>query len=142
LAHHIADPARRATVDEVLDRFEQHVQPVFGDLRAQVIHNDLTSDNCLFDAEQRVSGIVDFGDMAHSALICDFVSTVEALMVERPDHFGSLEATGAGYASITPFLDDEIAVLPDLLLVRWATTAVISAWRVRSYLENAEYITG
>ena len=42
LLRHIPDPARRAVVDEVLDRFEQHVQPVFGDLRAQVIHNDLT----------------------------------------------------------------------------------------------------
>ena len=63
-------------------------------------------------------------------------------MGERPDHFGSLEATAAGYASVTPFLDDEIAVLPDLLLTRWATTAVISAWRVRNYPENAEYITG
>ncbi|MGZ5298303.1 MAG: aminotransferase class III-fold pyridoxal phosphate-dependent enzyme [Actinomycetota bacterium] len=142
LVQHIPDAARRGVVDEVLDRFEEHVQPVFGDLRAQVIHNDLTPDNCLFDPEQRVSGIVDFGDMAHSALICDFVSTVEPLMGERSDHFESLEATAAGYASVTPFLDDEIALLPDLLLARWATTAVISAWRVRSYPENAEYITG
>ena len=63
-------------------------------------------------------------------------------MGERPDHFGSLEATAAGYASVTPFLDDELAVLPDLLLTRWATTAVISAWRVGRYPENAEYITG
>jgi 4-aminobutyrate aminotransferase-like enzyme len=142
LVKHIPDAARHAVVDDVLDRFEEHVNPVFGDLRAQVIHNDLTPDNCLLDPEQRVSGIIDFGDMAHSALICDFVSTVEPLMGERPDHFESLEATAAGYASVTPFLDDEIAVLPDLLLARWATTAVISAWRVRSYPENAEYITG
>ena len=142
LVQHIPDPAGREVVEDVLDRFEQHVSPVFGALRAQVIHNDLTSDNCLFDAEQRVSGIVDFGDMAHSALICDFVSTVEALMGQRSDHFGALEATAAGYASVTPFLDDEIAALPDLLLARWATTAVISAWRVRRYPENAEYITG
>ena len=128
--------------DEVLDRFEQYVRPIFGDLRGQVIHNDLTPDNCLFDPEQRVSGIIDFGDMAHSALVCDFVSMVEAVMGERPDHFESLEATAAGYASVTPFLDDEIAVMGDLLLARWTTTAVISAWRVRSYPENAEYITG
>jgi 4-aminobutyrate aminotransferase-like enzyme/Ser/Thr protein kinase RdoA (MazF antagonist) len=142
LVHHIPDTARRALAEEVLDRFEEHVHPIFGDLRGQVIHNDLTPDNCLFDPEQRVSGIIDFGDMAHSALICDFVSMVEAVMGERPDHFESLEATAAGYASVTPFLDDEIAVLPDLLLARWTTTAVISAWRVRSYPENAEYITG
>jgi len=116
LVRHIPDAGRRAVVDEVLDRFEEHVSPVFGELRAQVIHNDLTPDNCLFDAEQRVSGVIDFGDMAHSALVCDFVSTVEPLMGERPDHFESLESTAAGYASITPFLDDEIALLPDILL--------------------------
>ena len=63
-------------------------------------------------------------------------------MGERPDHFETLEATAAGYCSITPFLDEEIALIPDLLLARWATTAVISAWRVLSYPENAEYITG
>jgi 4-aminobutyrate aminotransferase-like enzyme/Ser/Thr protein kinase RdoA (MazF antagonist) len=142
LVEHIPDATRRAVVDDVLDRFEEHVSPVFSDLRAQVIHNDLTSDNCLFDPEQRVSGIIDFGDMAHSALVCDFVSTVEALMGERPDHFETLEETAAGYSSVTPFLDDEIALLPDLLLARWSTTAVISAWRVRRYPENAEYITG
>ena len=104
LVQHVPDPARRAVIDEVLDRFETHVSPVFGELRAQVIHNDLTPDNCLFDAEQRVSGVIDFGDMAHSALVCDFVSTVEPLMGERPDHFETLESTAAGYASITPFL--------------------------------------
>jgi len=142
LVQHVPDPARRAVIDEVLDRFEAHVSPVFGELRAQVIHNDLTPDNCLFDAEQRVSGVIDFGDMAHSALVCDFVSTVEPLMGERPDHFETLASTAAGYASITPFLEDEVGLLPDILLARWATTAVISAWRVRSYPENADYITG
>jgi 4-aminobutyrate aminotransferase-like enzyme/Ser/Thr protein kinase RdoA (MazF antagonist) len=142
LTGNIADPGKRAIVDGVVDRFEEHVQPVFGALRAQVIHNDLTPDNCLFDEDQRVSGIVDFGDMAHSALACDFVSTVESLMGERSDPFEALEVTAAGYASVTPFLDDEIELLPDLLLARWATTAVISAWRVRSYPENAAYITG
>jgi 4-aminobutyrate aminotransferase-like enzyme/Ser/Thr protein kinase RdoA (MazF antagonist) len=142
LVGNIPDPGRRAIVERVLDRFEERVAPVFVDLRAQVIHNDLTPDNCLFDLDQRVSGIVDFGDMAHSALVCEFVSTVEALMGERPDHFEALEATAAGFCSITPLLDDEIAVLPDLLLARWATTAVISAWRVLSYPENAAYITG
>jgi 4-aminobutyrate aminotransferase-like enzyme/Ser/Thr protein kinase RdoA (MazF antagonist) len=142
LVANIPDAGRRSVVEGVLDRFEEHVQPVFAGLRAQVIHNDLTTDNCLFDVDQRVSGIVDFGDMAHSALVCDFVSTVEALMGERPDPFETLEATAAGYASVTPFLEEEIALLPDLLLARWATTAVISAWRVRSYPENAEYITG
>jgi 4-aminobutyrate aminotransferase-like enzyme/Ser/Thr protein kinase RdoA (MazF antagonist) len=142
LALHVEDVRRRAIVEGVLDRFEEFVNPVFRQLRAQVIHNDLTSDNTLFDEDQRVSGLLDFGDMAHTALVCDLVSTVEALMGERPDPFETLEATAAGFASVTPLDDDEVALLPDLLLTRWTTTAVISAWRAKRYPENAEYITG
>jgi 4-aminobutyrate aminotransferase-like enzyme/Ser/Thr protein kinase RdoA (MazF antagonist) len=142
LVANVPEPARRAIVEGVLDRFEEHVQPAFDGLRGQVIHNDLTSDNALFDDELRVSGILDFGDMAYSALVCDLVSTVEALMGERDDPYDALRAAVAGFISVTPLEDDEIALLPDLLLTRWATTAVISAWRVRSYPENADYITG
>jgi 4-aminobutyrate aminotransferase-like enzyme/Ser/Thr protein kinase RdoA (MazF antagonist) len=142
LLDHVQDPVRRATVERVLDRFEAHVRPAFASLRGQVIHNDLTTDNVLFDTDLRVSGILDFGDMAYSALVCDLVSTAEALMGERSDPFDTLRETAAGFISVTPLQDDEIAVLPDLLLARWATTAVISAWRVRSYPENADYITG
>ena len=142
LVGNIPDPARREIVDGVLDRFEDHVRPVFDGLRGQVIHNDLTPDNALFDDGLLVSGILDFGDMAHSALICDLVSTVEAMMGERDDPYDTLRATVAGFTSMTPLEPDEIALLPDLLLTRWTTTAVISAWRVRRYPENAEYITG
>ncbi|HSJ50625.1 MAG TPA: aminotransferase class III-fold pyridoxal phosphate-dependent enzyme [Actinomycetota bacterium] len=138
----INDPRRRRIAERVIDRFEEHVHPVFSHLRAQVIHNDLTSDNTLFDEEQHVSGILDFGDMAHTAVICDLVSTVDALMGERPDHFESLEATAAGFASVLPLEDEEVSLLPDLLLTRWTTTAAISAWRAQRYPENAEYITG
>jgi len=142
LVPNIEDPRRRAIAERVLDRFEELVHPAFGHLRAQVIHNDLTSDNALFDDDQRISGVIDFGDMAHTATVCELVSTVEALMGERPDHFETLAATAAGFASVIPFEDDEIALLPDLLLTRWTTTATISAWRSKRYPENAEYITG
>ena len=142
LVANIPEPARRTIVNRVLDRFEEHVQPAFEGLRGQVIHNDLTSDNALFDEDLRVSGILDFGDMAYSALVCDLVSTAEALMGERLDPYDALRAAVAGFTSVTPLEREEIALLPDLLLTRWATTAVISAWRVRRYPENAAYITG
>ena len=142
LVANIPEATRRSIADDVLDRFEEHVQPAFDGLRGQVIHNDLTSDNALFDEDLRVSGILDFGDMAYSALVCDLVSTVEALMGERDDPYETLRAAVAGFASVTPLEDDEIALLPDLLLARWTTTAVVSAWRVKRYPENAEYITG
>jgi 4-aminobutyrate aminotransferase-like enzyme/Ser/Thr protein kinase RdoA (MazF antagonist) len=140
LMAYVEDPGHRGTVERVLDRFEEHVQPVFGSLRAQVIHNDLSLDNAVLDGRQRIVGVLDLGDMAHTAVICDLVATAEPLVGERPDHFEALAAVVSGFDAVTPLLNEEVDVLPELLLARWTTSAVISAWRSGDH-PNAEYIS-
>jgi len=142
LARLVQDGSRRSIIEHVLDRFEDHVQPVFGRLRAQVIHNDLTLDNSLLDERRRVSAILDFGDMGHTALVCDLASTAESLISGRPDLFEALEASIAGFESVTPLEEHEKEVLGNMLLARAATTVILSAWRADKYPETAEYITG
>lgn len=70
----IEDPAHHALVRTVLDRYDARVAPAIDRLRHQVIHGDLCLDNVLVDDGGRVSGIIDFGDMTHTALICDLAS--------------------------------------------------------------------
>ncbi len=140
----IEDPGRRAVVETILDRHEATVAAPLAGFRAQVIHNDLTFDNALLDAEHRISGIVDFGDMAHTALVLDLVAALVALLGGRADPgdlFAAAEAALAGYAAITPLEDEEAAILGDLVLGRLAQTTLISAWRVRLYPENAAYLS-
>ncbi len=140
----VADDRRRALVETILDRFEAAVAPALGGFRAQVIHNDLTFDNTLLDASDRVSGIVDFGDMAHTALVLDLVAALVALLGGRDDPadlFGAAEAAIAGYASVTPLEDEEAALLGDLVAARLAQTTLISAWRIGIYPENAAYLS-
>ena len=108
-----------------------------------MIHNDLTFDNTLLDADGRVTGIVDFGDMAHTALVLDLVTALVALLGGRDDPadlFAAAEAAIAGYAAVTPLEAEEAALLGDLVMARLAQTTLISSWRVRLYPENAEYL--
>lgn len=140
----VADAGRRALVASILDRFEEAVGPRLAGLRAQVIHNDLTFDNTLLDASDRVSGIIDFGDMAHTALVLDLVAALVALLGGRnnaADLFAAAEAAIAGYAAVTPLEDDEAAFLGDLVAARLAQTTLISAWRIGVYPENAAYLS-
>jgi 4-aminobutyrate aminotransferase-like enzyme/Ser/Thr protein kinase RdoA (MazF antagonist) len=140
----VADARRRALVETILDRFEAAVAPSLGGLRAQVIHNDLTLDNTLLDATDRVSGIVDFGDMAHTALVLDLVAALVALLGGRDDPadlFATAEAALAGYAAVTPLEDEEAGLLGDLVAARLAQTTLISAWRIGIYPENAAYLS-
>src|SRR5437660_483065 len=60
-------PDRRLLVARVIDAFEERVAPRWPRLRAQVVHGDLTLGNVLFDDRDRISGIVDFGDLGYTA---------------------------------------------------------------------------
>jgi 4-aminobutyrate aminotransferase-like enzyme/Ser/Thr protein kinase RdoA (MazF antagonist) len=138
----IDDGRRRALVERVLDRYEARVVPGWPGLRSQVVHGDLTLGNVLFDDRRRVSGIVDFGDTAHSAVVADFAVGLASLLRGREpdDVFRVARIAVDGYASRLPLEPDELVVLADLVAARLATIVTISAWRVRRYPENAAYI--
>ena len=137
----ITDSSRRILLDRVISRFEERVVPALPTLRSQVIHNDVTLDNLLVDDRGAVTGIIDFGDMAHTALVLDIPATLQSLVRERADIFEVSASFLDGYTSVTPLEPVEAELLGDLLAGRMAQTILISAQRTRRYPDNA-YIHG
>jgi len=135
----IADADDRALLGRVLDRFEASVLPRWWSLRSQVIHGDVTLDNALVDERGRITGIVDFGDMSHTALVCDLSSAIESLSVHRPfEHVVPVAMRVVdGYRSVTALEPEELDVLPDLVAVRAVTDAVLFGWRAALHPDNA-----
>jgi 4-aminobutyrate aminotransferase-like enzyme/Ser/Thr protein kinase RdoA (MazF antagonist) len=135
----IADPAQRSLLERTLDRFEASVLPRWPSLRAQVIHGDVTLDNAIVDERGRITGIVDFGDMSHTALVCDLSSSIESLLVHRPfsDVVPIAMRIVDGYRSVTALEPEELDVLPDLVAVRAVTDAVLFGWRAALHPDNA-----
>jgi 4-aminobutyrate aminotransferase-like enzyme/Ser/Thr protein kinase RdoA (MazF antagonist) len=138
----IDDQARRTMVERAFDRFETHVAARWQDLRAQIVHGDLTLDNALVDEQGGITGIVDFGDMSHTALLADPISALDSVLGTRrgDDLFRAAASVLDGYASITPLEPEERALVGDVLAARLALTVTISAWRVQRFPENARYI--
>ncbi len=138
----IVDSEQHGLVEAVVDRFESHVQPRWPQLRAHVVHGDLNLDNVLVDEHGRVTGIVDFGDLTHTAEVADFAIGLASLLRGRKgdDVFRSARIVVDGYASVSPLEDTELAVLADLVAARLASIVAISAWRSARYPENAAYI--
>ncbi|HUF06202.1 MAG TPA: aminotransferase class III-fold pyridoxal phosphate-dependent enzyme, partial [Candidatus Binatia bacterium] len=137
----VDDPARRALLDRVTSRFAERVVPALPTLRSQVIHNDVTLDNLLLDETGAVTGIIDFGDMAHTALVLDVPATLQSLFRQRTDIFVVSATFLEGYTSVMPLEDAERELLGDLLAGRMAQTILISAQRTRQYPDNS-YIHG
>jgi len=138
----VDDPDRRLLVTRVIDAFEERISPRWPRLRTQVVHGDLSLENVLLDDRDRINGIVDFGDCGYTGQVADFAVALASLVRGRPggDVFRVGRIAVDGYASRLPFESEELAVLGDLVAARLAMIVAISAWRVRRYPDNAEYI--
>ncbi len=141
LLPHITDATLRALATDTLDRFDSSVAPALPRLRWQVIHGDLNPHNLLGDPDHpnRVTGILDFGDMVHTPLICD-LAIAAAYCIDPADPAASLAAFTAAWAEECPLTAPERALIPDLVAARMVTTLAITSFRAARYPENAPYI--
>jgi 4-aminobutyrate aminotransferase-like enzyme/Ser/Thr protein kinase RdoA (MazF antagonist) len=137
----IRDPRARAVVARVLDEFERRATPVWPRLRAQVAHADLTVDNTLTDEAGFITGIVDFGDMSHTALITDLASVLDSMGDEREgaELFRVARLVLDGYQRRIQLEDIELEVLGVAWAARSALTIAISSWRVAQGLEEQAF---
>jgi 4-aminobutyrate aminotransferase-like enzyme/Ser/Thr protein kinase RdoA (MazF antagonist) len=137
----VADPALRRLASGALDRFDARAMPVLPRLRAQVVHADANAANVLVEPPDGIGGFIDFGDMVHTALVNDVAVLLASVITEATDPVGEAVEIVAGYDSVTPLDEAELAVLLELWLGRLVVAVLISAWRAKLHPENASYIT-
>ena len=138
---HWVGEARRPLVERALDWSAVRILEALPTLRSQVIHNDLSLSNLTFASPSRISGILDFGDMCHTALVSDLAVSSESIL-ELPHGLDALATLASGFQSVTPLEREEADLVPDLLLARWATLIAVSAWRAVEFPETAAYVGG
>ena len=139
LPHIAADLQGLAT--ETLDRFDRDIAPQLDQCRTQIVHNDLNPHNVLVDPADpdRITGILDFGDMVDTHLICDAAVTA-AYQIDPAAPTQSLTTFARAYHTILPLTPQELRLLPDLAATRMLTTLAIASARAARYPDNAAYI--
>jgi 4-aminobutyrate aminotransferase-like enzyme/Ser/Thr protein kinase RdoA (MazF antagonist) len=140
----VPDAHRRGIATRVLDAFDTRVQPQLALLRAGVIYNDGNDHNVLVDGpgplDQRVVGLIDFGDLVHSNLVADLAIAAAYALLDKPDPVEAVAHVAAGFHSVLPLEEEEIEVLDTLVRTRLAVSVVNAAWQRRSSPGN-EYLT-
>ena len=133
--------ALRGLCTETLDRFDAEVFPRLADCRWQVVHNDLNPHNVLVDEAEpdRISGVLDFGDMVRTPLVCD-LGVAASYQIDPDNPLESLVDFAAAYHATLPLQPTELALVADLTAARMLTTICITAWRAAKYPDNAPYI--
>ncbi len=137
---HLPDAIRRLATD-TLDRFDRDILPHLPTLRSQVVHNDLNPHNVLVDPANpdQIAGILDFGDMVQTPLICDAAVTA-CYQIDPANPLQSLLDFAKSYHATLPLTPLEIRLLPDLVATRMLTSLTIASARVALYPDNAPYI--
>jgi len=135
------DTRLRAFSTDFVQDFTTRIAPQLARLPAQVCHADFNPHNLLVapNDPDRLSGILDFGDMVRTPRICD-LATAASYQVDPARPLDSLCAFVGAYAARLPLSQAELALLYDLILARMVTTLAIAGWRAARYPQNAAYI--
>ena len=135
--HALRDPSRRARVEDQLDLFEERILPELRDLRRSVIHNDANDYNILVDeAGTHVTGLIDFGDTLHTALVNELAIAMAYIMLGVSDPLAAASSLLAGYQSEHPLEEREVRLLPELAVTRLVVSVTCSAYERARHPEN------
>jgi len=142
----VADPSRRALLEDILERVEAVVAPVATSLPLGLIHNDAHGDNLRVDpgspdSPARIVGVVDFGDALRTWSIGGLATACAYAGFDRPDPIETFANVTRGYASVRPPTGAEADVLYELTRLRLALSVTISAVRTAHEPDNAYLAT-
>lgn len=110
-------------------------------LPMQLLHNDFNPHNLLFrhSAPDRVSGVIDFGDMAFGPSIFDLAIAL-AYWFQETDSLAAIGDVVSGFHRSRPLTVSELTLLPMLMETRLMMTVLITRWRAQRIPENSAYI--
>ena len=126
----IQDPDRRRIVEWMLHFLSACALPRLADLPQSIIHGDANDENILVQ-DERVSGLLDFGDSLYNPTISDLAIALAYAMLDQSDPLQAGAEVVSGYHQVRPLGEAEIEVLFPLICGRLCTTVLIAAARRR-----------
>lgn len=133
-------PANLIAIESILKKCEP-VEPYLARLPTGLVHQDLNDFNVLVDQgpDERlvVTGIIDFGDALDTVRVAEVVVAGAYAMLRQQDPLGALSAVVAGFNSVVPLTEMEIAVIFPLASARLCLNAC--TWTKRTAIDPRPY---
>jgi hydroxylysine kinase len=139
LLPNVNDAEIRDQLEDVLEVFDERVKPAFTGLSRQVIHNDANPENILLDADGKVSGFIDFGDLLKAPRVVEVATAAAYLRTADEDGLKIMAPFIQSYHERSPLIDAEIDLLFDLVRTRLSMTLILLYWRLKARDEDDPY---
>jgi 4-aminobutyrate aminotransferase-like enzyme/Ser/Thr protein kinase RdoA (MazF antagonist) len=135
----IAHPPRHALVERMLSRFETETRPNLRNLRHAIIHGDANDYNVLV-RDQRVTGLLDFGDMVYSVVAAEVAIAAAYALLDKADPLATIAKIVRGYHHAYALQESELAAIFDLVCMRLCMSVCHAAHQRRQEPGN-EYLS-
>ena len=138
--HHLE--GGRDLVAATLDRATARLDPVADELPHAVIHNDGNDFNVLVQPSPggtRLTGLIDFGDVANSWRAAEVAIAAAYAMMNMADPLEAACAITRGYASVTPLTAGECRAILPMVALRLCQSVSVQARQMREQPDN-EYL--
>ncbi|SPF04834.1 aminotransferase class III-fold pyridoxal phosphate-dependent enzyme [Streptomyces sp. MA5143a] len=131
--HAVQDADRRESVRTIMGWYDA-LLPVLDRLPCSVLHQDLNDANVLADAGEdgvpQISGIVDLGDSLYGVRAAEVAIAAGYAMVRKADPLTAAAEVVAGFHSVLPLTEEELAAVYPLAAARLCMNAVTWTRRV------------
>ncbi len=135
LLEYIEDKKDREILNQIFDDFENIVKPAIASLRFSIIHNDANDFNVL-TKDGKITGIIDFGDLAYAPLIDELAVAIAYAGFGKKNPQKWAEIILKSYNKIIQLQQNELDVLYYMITCRLATTIVNAAYSRVANPEN------
>jgi 4-aminobutyrate aminotransferase-like enzyme/Ser/Thr protein kinase RdoA (MazF antagonist) len=132
----LPDP-RRPVVERV---FAEWSKIDWDALRQSTIHNDANDYNVLVGPAEGVTAILDYGDLVHTATVCELAIALAYVMLEKPDPIAAAARVVTAYHEVYPLTAAEVDALYTLALTRLCCSLCYAAQQTRDAPDN-EYLS-
>lgn len=136
----IEAPEKQALLTWAFDLFRA-ARPALDELPWQFIHGDAHDENVLVE-DDRVVGLIDFGDCCHNPTVADLVICLTYLMMRGDDPLAIARTILRGYESVRPLSPAERDVIYPLICGRLAVSLCIANARKRIDPHNPNWFGG
>ncbi|MCH7732649.1 MAG: aminotransferase class III-fold pyridoxal phosphate-dependent enzyme [Candidatus Marinimicrobia bacterium] len=124
--HDIPNSSDRKIVEYFFQQFEENVLPIMQNFRKSIIHNDANDWNVLVN-NNKVSGIIDFGDITYSLLINELAVAIPYAIFGKENPIDWAAIILKAYHEMFPLRADEVDVLYYLIAARLCISVCNSA---------------
>lgn len=126
-------------LDYFIQHFNQFIKPQFIHLRKGLIHGDANDLNVIGN-QNKVTGIIDFGDITNAPIIIDIAIALTYLLFDKEEPIKKACHFLKGYHAIHPLEQKELDVLYYLIATRCCQSILNASYSAYQNPENKAYI--